>query len=350
MIDWYNYIVQHNPTPVGFKTGRGAAYETPLRDKVHGRIYRIVYHDAPPAKPPALDPAMRRGSWLLSRATTSSGGCTRSGCWSSAAKTDVVPALVELVRDRSVDAIGLNAGAIHALWTLHGLGALGQSEGEAALAATAALAHPSPGVRRNAVQVLPGDGRSAAAIASSGLLRDPDAHVRLAAFLAVADQPASEPVATAVAAALKAGVVQGDVWLIDAATAAAARNDAAFLKVIAARSEGRPAGAEVIRITDRVAEHWARGGPSDQIAALLAGLRGGEPAVTEAILRGLARGWPSGRAGRRSIAPAKKRSNDCRRSCRQRRAVSSSGWWAGGETRRSIDWAPRSPRPFRRGA
>ena len=33
VIDWYNYIVQHNPTPAGFKTGKGAAYETDLRDK-----------------------------------------------------------------------------------------------------------------------------------------------------------------------------------------------------------------------------------------------------------------------------------------------------------------------------
>src|SRR5262249_22980785 len=42
-IDWYNYIVQHNPTPTGFQTGKGAAYETPLRDKKHGRIYRLQY-------------------------------------------------------------------------------------------------------------------------------------------------------------------------------------------------------------------------------------------------------------------------------------------------------------------
>ncbi|MEX0867571.1 MAG: PVC-type heme-binding CxxCH protein, partial [Pirellulales bacterium] len=33
VIDWYNYIVQHNPTPQGFKTGKGNAYETELRDK-----------------------------------------------------------------------------------------------------------------------------------------------------------------------------------------------------------------------------------------------------------------------------------------------------------------------------
>ena len=39
-------------------------------------------------------------------------------------QTDVVPQLIELASDKSVDAIGLNVGAIHALWTLHGLGAL----------------------------------------------------------------------------------------------------------------------------------------------------------------------------------------------------------------------------------
>src|SRR2546423_12129148 len=42
-IDWYNYIVQHNPTPVGFQTGKGQAYESDLRDKKHGRIYRLGY-------------------------------------------------------------------------------------------------------------------------------------------------------------------------------------------------------------------------------------------------------------------------------------------------------------------
>src|SRR6185312_5461330 len=43
VIDWYNYIVQHNPTPQGFQTGKGNAYESDLRDKKHGRIYRLVY-------------------------------------------------------------------------------------------------------------------------------------------------------------------------------------------------------------------------------------------------------------------------------------------------------------------
>jgi len=57
VIDWYNYIVQHNPTPTGFKTGKGGAYLTPLRDKTHGRIYRIVWKGAKPYKPIRLDKA-----------------------------------------------------------------------------------------------------------------------------------------------------------------------------------------------------------------------------------------------------------------------------------------------------
>ncbi len=41
ILDWYNFIVQHNPTPAGHLTGRGNAYETPLRDKTRARIYRV---------------------------------------------------------------------------------------------------------------------------------------------------------------------------------------------------------------------------------------------------------------------------------------------------------------------
>ena len=54
VIDWYNFIVQHNPTPKGYRTGKGSAYETPLRDKTHGRIYRIVAKDGKPSDRPKL--------------------------------------------------------------------------------------------------------------------------------------------------------------------------------------------------------------------------------------------------------------------------------------------------------
>ena len=179
-----------------------------------------------------------------------------------------MPELVKLVGDTSVDAIGLNAGAIHALWTLHGLGAIGASHPAAVDGrAIAALTHPSAGVRRNAVQVLPRDARSASAIVAAGLLRDPDAQVRLAAFLGLADQPATDEAAAALVAALRGGAVAGDVWLAEAATAAAARNDAAFLKALAARGEKRRPGPELIAIATRVAEHWARGGPVSELRA-----------------------------------------------------------------------------------
>jgi hypothetical protein len=46
VLDWYNFIVQHNPTPAGFKTGKGGAYESDLRDRTHGRVYRLVYTQA----------------------------------------------------------------------------------------------------------------------------------------------------------------------------------------------------------------------------------------------------------------------------------------------------------------
>ena len=160
VIDWYNYIVQHNPTPRGFKTGKGNAYETPLRDKVHGRIYRVAYKDARPSTAPTLDPADPAG---LVAALSNDNQLWRMHAQRllvERGKADVVPALIERLRDRSVDAIGLDAGAIHAMWAMHGLGALDGSNAQATDAVVAALAHPSAGVRRNALQVLPRGDRS----------------------------------------------------------------------------------------------------------------------------------------------------------------------------------------------
>lgn len=60
--DWYNLIIQHNPTPsrgsagVDAKTGKGNAYETPLRDQQHGRIWRVFPRGSADDVSPALDP------------------------------------------------------------------------------------------------------------------------------------------------------------------------------------------------------------------------------------------------------------------------------------------------------
>jgi HEAT repeat protein len=111
----------------------------------------------------------------------------------SRGQKDVVAALSELVRNQNLDEIGLHPAAIQALWTLAGLGALDGSAAIASESAVAALKHPSAGVRRAAVTVLPRNESSLNAILARKLLDDSDAQVRLAALLATSEMPASEP-------------------------------------------------------------------------------------------------------------------------------------------------------------
>jgi uncharacterized protein len=59
--DWYNLIVQHNPTPtmgsagLDAVTGAGNAYATALRDKGHGRIWRVYPKGTRNEPAPELD-------------------------------------------------------------------------------------------------------------------------------------------------------------------------------------------------------------------------------------------------------------------------------------------------------
>jgi putative heme-binding domain-containing protein len=252
--DWYNYIIQHNPTPRGFQTGKGAAYETPLRDKTHGRIYRIVYRGAgvTPAQK-AADPSSAANARVPAFVGRRDARPTLTTpqqlvaalqndnmLWRMHAQRlivtrgqkDVVPALCELVRDKGVDAIGLNPAAIHALWTLHGLGALAGSDAQASDAALTALKHPSAGVRRAAAMVLPRNEASLDALLSNKLLDDPDAQVRLASLLALSEMPPSPGAAAGVFAMLQDPRNAEDRWIPDAATTAAARNDAGFISAL----------------------------------------------------------------------------------------------------------------------
>ena len=237
-IDWYNYIIQHNPTPTGFKTGRRGAYETPLRDKTHGRIYRIVHTGSKlgnvlnlaKATPAELVATLKNDN-LLWRMHAQRLLVER-------AKNDVASDLVKLVRDQRVDELGLNPGALHALWTLQGLGELDSGYKLGHVAAREALKHPSASVRRAAVTVLRKDTTPDLVMP---LLQDQDAQVRLAAFLALADLPASDAAGAAIFAALKDPKNSGDKWLQHAATAAAAKQDAGFLKSALASVPPAPA-------------------------------------------------------------------------------------------------------------
>ncbi len=295
VIDWYNYIVQHNPTPRGFKTGKGNAYVTDLRDKVHGRIYRVVPRgDGPAYRPRRLDLSTPPEELVAALAIDNQ-------FWRREAqrllvergRRDVVPALVRLVNDATTDAIGLNPGAIHALWTLNGLGALGDDDGAAA-AARGALRHPSAGVRRNAILALPRTADSTAAILSAKSLLDDEAQVRLAAFLALAELPPHEAAGAAISRALAEPMNAEDRWIPDAATAAAARHVTSFLAALRGAGAGGESSAALVQVTERVAEHAARGEATRGGAGeLLAGLKGTAQPLADAVVTGLARGWPA---------------------------------------------------------
>jgi hypothetical protein len=111
VIDWYNYIVQHNPTPQGFRTGKGAAYETDLRDKKHARIYRIVYDGGVKpsherftlhqASPQELVRALQHGNMFWRKQA--------QRLLVERGQRDVVPALVAAARNKDADSIGLRA-------------------------------------------------------------------------------------------------------------------------------------------------------------------------------------------------------------------------------------------------
>jgi putative membrane-bound dehydrogenase-like protein len=193
--DWYNFIIQHNPTPRGFENGEGNAYINPLRDAKHGRIYRMVYKGGEDSETFDLkDPSAKE----LISALKSDNMFWRLTAQRVIVETknkEVLTDLYQLIGDQSQDVIGLNAPAIHALWALHGLGELNGQNKEAEQVVEKALRHPSAAVRKNAIRVIPRTNSSLKAIMASNLLNDPDLHTRKNAFLALSEMPFSEDAA-----------------------------------------------------------------------------------------------------------------------------------------------------------
>ena len=319
VIDWYNFIIQHNPTPAGFQNGKGNAYESELRDKKHGRIYRLVYTGRgtegcwkPPPRverqpletQPLSDesaPAMMARPADLAKGSTEQLLAelgTGNFLWRRHAQRliiekdrfDGVQSLIEMINDQAMDEIGLNGEITHAMWALHARGVLDGENRDALKAVIGALRHPSAGVRRNAVQVLPKTQASVSAILQSGVLADKNAQVQLMSLLALADMPASAEAADAIRVAF-ATTVPGDRWLNDAAIVAAARHDIYFLKSVVKNSGGKLASpsTEALAI---VSEHYARGFPAETAPALVAVLGNAKPEIVESILAGMVKGWP----------------------------------------------------------
>ena len=215
VIDFYSFIIQHNPTPsiqsagIQATTGRGGAYmtENDLRDQTHGRIYRVIWKDGPKSSIRSL--ANAKTSEIV--AALDSG----NQFWSLTAQRlivdnsmkDAAPAL----KKRVTSGAG-GKGAIHALWSLEGLGALDrQTHQKALLSKDAAL-------RRNAVRALPANEAGRQLFFSSAVVQDPDLLTRQVALVKLAEFPTIPEIQTVVAQLPRGAANMNDPFLNDTLT------------------------------------------------------------------------------------------------------------------------------------
>ncbi|WP_266366369.1 PVC-type heme-binding CxxCH protein [Tellurirhabdus rosea] len=209
--DWYSFIIQHNPTPKGAKNGSGNAYETDLRDFTHGRIYRVSYKKAPAYQPLSLSKDRPQELVAALKNNNMFWRQTAQRLLVERGQKDVVPQLVELVKDKSVDEIGINPAAIHALWTLQGLGVELSPE-----VVTAGLTHPCAGVRKTTVQVMPRTAASVEPLLSQKMLEDKEPVVVLNSLLALTEMPLTPASEKALLARFENAKEVDDRWMPDA--------------------------------------------------------------------------------------------------------------------------------------
>lgn len=215
VIDFYSFVIQHNPTPsvrsagIEATTGPGGAYKTAndLRDQTHGRIYRVVWKDGPRssiqslagAKTPDLVAALDSGNqfWSL----------TAQRLIVDGQRTDAAPALKKRVRSGTG-----GTGAIHALWALEGIGALDRETHQKA------LLDKDPGLRRNAIRALPPTEAGRQLFFSSPVIQDPDLITRQAAFVKLMEFPTIPEIQTVVAQLPRIPANTSDPFLNDSLT------------------------------------------------------------------------------------------------------------------------------------
>lgn len=225
--DWYSYIIQHNPKPAGFNMGVGNAYETDLRDYTHGRIYRVAYKQSPNYQAISLDKNQPAGLLAALKNNNMFWRMNAQRLLVERGNKDVVPQLIEMLKDQSLDETGINPTVIHVLRTLEGLGAIN----EALPAITACLKHPCAGVRKNAVQILPRNTASVDILLSNNALNDSEPLVVLNTILALSEMPLTAASETAILNKLEASTDIYDRWLPDAFAVALTSHNRQLLKI-----------------------------------------------------------------------------------------------------------------------
>jgi uncharacterized protein len=305
VIDWYAFIVQHNPTPAGFKNGRGNAYETELRDKSHGRIYRVVYKKAPVEKPFTLKDATPEKLVEALKHPNMTWRLHAQRLLLDRGKDDVVPALMKLMNDEKADETGLNAGVVHALWTFRDL-ARKEFELASELGGTISLlGHRSAAVRKAAVLTLPAPSKVLCSVLLQIMIgrketdpRETDPQVLVALAQRIAEITPNEENGTLDVILAILLSEDNDQNLKNALLAASAVRAGNILSLVAWST--REPTASGLATLEALARHYGTTGADDQLSRVLEATQRKEAnsKAALAIVNGLAAGWPSGKTAK----------------------------------------------------
>ncbi len=241
--DWYNFIIQHNDfverqspaklvlpnTEQPQQRGQGNAMVSPIRDTNHGRIYRVVYKNAKATTPLKLSKEDVPGLLAALENDNMFWRMTAQRLLVESKNQAAVAGLYKIINDQKVDEVGLNSPAVHALWALHGLGALENPSTEAMQAVTRALSHPAAGVRKAAVEVLPRNQQGVEAIQKSGIFNDANLNTRKSALVAATAFPPSAELGKLLYDASLVAENGTDDWLTKALFAAAITHEKGLL-------------------------------------------------------------------------------------------------------------------------
>ncbi len=204
--DWYNFIIQHNPTPTAERggydavKGLGNAHENPNRDRQHGRIYRAVWNQATPSSIASLENASDEELITALQHSNQFWRLTAQRLIVAENKTSTVPQLKKLVKSGGV------AGA-HALWSLDGLRQLDRNTHQLA------LLKPDPILKRNAIRAIPHTDEGMQLFFDTAVVQAKDPLVRLAAFSKLAHFPDRERISLAATQLAKRPQNANDEWL-----------------------------------------------------------------------------------------------------------------------------------------
>ncbi len=213
--DWYNFIIQHNPTPSavrgGFEAenGTGNAHVNPNRDRQHGRIYKLIWERA---KEPSIRSLAGASPDQLVAALKDD-----NMFWRLTAQRLLVeqqaPGVADSLKELLV-AGGLPG--LHAFWTLHGLGKLDTALHQST------LLHGDPVLRKAAATALGNSEQDKALLIDTAILTDKELGVRRVAFSALAHLPKDRTLEGIIKRLYKETINREDLWLSVGLKAAAA--------------------------------------------------------------------------------------------------------------------------------